>query len=647
MTYTGLFTQKSPPSLEEWRSMASVRDGRYGGSDLQDPEYPRFIMSTPLITSEFSTTSEFSSDARTVPELIAKQAAAFGGRRALRAGDESLTYAQLDKLSNQLARRLRSMGIGPGVPVGLCLERSLSFIVGALAILKAGACYVPLDPDYPAGRLDFMVQDSEISVLVTTSGLSKRFGAAGTRVPTVEIDHSTVARESLDSVPSLITSDDLAYIMYTSGSTGEPKGVQITHGALTNLVCWHHTAFNVTPADRATQLASLGFDAAVWEVWPYLTAGAEVHIVDETTRKDPESLRDWIVTNEISISFVPTPLAEQMIHLPWPAHTALRFMLTGGDTLHHVPPRGLPFAVINNYGPTEATVVATSGAVLPDHNPGLAPSIGRPISNTQIYILDEKMQSVPVGTIGEIHIGGIGLAKGYANRPGLTAAKFVPNPFSSEPDARLYKTGDLGRCLADGEIAFCGRIDAQIKLRGYRIEPGEIVGVLDRHPAIRTSTVRLCENPRGEKQLVAYVVLANSAQVTGRALREFLGIELPEYMIPSVFVGLEAMPVMANGKVDHNALPMPTSANILGEEPPVPRTEIERQLIHILTGLGIEKITLDDNFFMLGGHSLMGAQLVSKVREAFGVEISLMNLFENGTIAAMAAEIERLSSKAA
>jgi acyl carrier protein len=233
------------------------------------------------------------------------------------------------------------------------------------------------------------------------------------------------------------------------------------------------------------------------------------------------------------------------------------------------------------------------------------------------------------------------------NRPGLTAAKFVPNPFSSEPDARLYKTGDLGHCLPDGEIAFCGRIDSQIKLRGYRIEPGEIVGVLDRHPAIRASAVRLCENPRGEKQLVAYVALANGAQVTGRTLGEFLRIELPEYMIPSVFVGLEAMPVMPNGKVDHIALPVPTSANILGEESPVPRTEIERQLIHILTGLGIEKITLDDNFFMFGGHSLMGAQLVTKVREAFGVEITLMDLFENGTIAAMAVEIERLSSKTA
>lgn len=616
-------------------------------------------MSTSSITSEFPSNARdrqvptvASSPAqrqhRTVPELIAEQAAARAGELALSAGDESLTYAQLDKRSNQLARHLRSVGVGPDVPVGLCLERSLSFIVGALAILKAGGCYVPLDSDYPVSRLAFMLEDSGVSALVTTSGLSKRLGAARIRVPTVEIDNPTVTHESPDSVPSLITGDNLAYIMYTSGSTGQPKGVQITHRSLMNLVSWHQAAFDVTCADRASQLAAPGFDAAVWEVWPYLTAGASLHIAGETTRKDSESLRNWLVTNHISVSFVPTPLAEQMIHLEWPQHTALRFLLTGGDTLHRHPDQSLPFTVINNYGPTEATVVATSGPVQPDHNPGLAPTIGRPISNTQIYILDEKMQPVPVETIGEIHIGGIGVAKGYVNRPDLTAEKFVPNPFSSEPNARLYKTGDLARVLSDGEIAFCGRIDGQIKLRGYRIEPDEIANVLDRHQVIRGSAVGVCETPRGEKQLVAYVVLTNTEQATGRIFREFLRSKLPEYMIPSVFVRLEAMPVLLSGKLDRSALPAPTSANILREESRAPRTEVERQLIHILTTLlSIKEITLDDDFFMLGGHSLMGAQLLSKVRETFGVEITLMSLFENGTIAAMAAEIERLSSKTA
>jgi amino acid adenylation domain-containing protein len=585
---------------------------------------------------------------RTVAALFAEQAAGTPGGLALSAGDESLTYAQLDKRATQLGMRLRSFGVGPDVPVGLCLERSLSFIVGALAILKAGGCYVPLDPDFPTGRLAFMLDDAQVSVLVTTSGLGERLVAAGTRVTTIDIDSPTVIRESQGLVPGLNTGDNLAYIMYTSGSTGQPKGVQITHRALTNLVWWHQDAFDVTCADRASQLAAPGFDAAVWEVWPYLTAGASLHIAGETARKDPESLRDWLVTNHISISFVPTPLAEQMIHLPWPQHTALRFLLTGGDTLHRHPHHGLPFAVINNYGPTEATVLATSGPVLPGHNPELAPTIGRPIANTQIHILDENMQSVPLGTIGEIHIGGIGLAKGYANRPELTAEKFVPNPFSSEPDARLYKTGDLARYLPGGDLAFCGRIDGQIKLRGYRIEPDEIVGVLDRHSAIRTSTVRLHENPGSEQQLVAYIVLANAARVTSNALREFLRIELPEYMIPSVFVCLEAMPMTPNGKLDRSALPAPTPANVLRGDPQTPRNEVERQLIRILTGLlGIEEITLDDDFFMLGGHSLMGAQLLTKVREAFGVEITLMNLFENGTIAAMAAEIERLSTKGA
>jgi amino acid adenylation domain-containing protein len=616
-------------------------------------------MSASLISSEFpfearvrqmpqADNPRAHSQHRTVAELFAEQAAVTPGALALSAGEESLTYAQLDKRATKLAMHLRSYGVGPDVPVGLCLERSLSFIVAALAILKAGGCYVPLDPDFPTGRLAFMLDDAQVSVLVTTNSLGERFVVAGTRVPTIDINSPTVIRETQDLTLGLNTGDNLAYIMYTSGSTGQPKGVQITHRALMNLVCWHQAAFDVTCADCASQLAAPGFDAAVWEVWPHLTAGASLHIAGEATRKDPESLRDWLVTNHISISFVPTPLAEQMIHLQWPPHTALRFLLAGGDTLHRHPHQGLPFAVINNYGPTEATVVATSGPVLPDHKPALAPSIGRAIANTQIYILDGNMQSVPVGTIGEIHIGGIGLAKGYVNRPELTAEKFVPNPFSSESDARLYKTGDLARYLPGGEIAFCGRIDGQIKLRGYRIEPDEIVGVLNLHPAIRTSTVSLRENPVGEKQLVAYVMLANAARVTSHALREFLRIQLPEYMIPSVFVCLEAMPMTPNGKLDRNVLPAPTSANILRGESRAPRTEVERQLICILTDLlGIEEVTLDDDFFMLGGHSLMGAQLLTKVREAFGVEITLMNLFDNGTIAAMAAEIERLSGTTA
>lgn len=614
-------------------------------------------MSASFVSSEFPSEARVRMPAvadprvhwqqRTVPELIAEQAVARAGALALSAGDDSITYTQLDQRANQLARRLRSIGVGPDVPVGLYLERSLSFITGALAILKAGGCYVPLDPAYPRGRVAFILKDAQVSLLVTTNDLGERLVAGGTGVTTIDIDSSTV-RESPDLVPGSITGNNLAYIMYTSGSTGQPKGVEIAHRALMNLVCWHQATFDVTCADRASQLAAPGFDAAVWEIWPYLTAGASVHITGESTRKDPESLRDWLITNHVSISFVPTPLAEQMIHLQWPEHTALRFLLTGGDTLHRHPPQGLPFAIINNYGPTEATVVATSGPVLPDHNQGLAPTIGRPIANTQIYILDENMQSVPVGTTGEIHIGGIGLAKGYVNRPELTAEKFVPNPFSPEPDARLYKTGDLARYLPGGEIAFCGRLDGQIKLRGYRIEPDEIVGLLNQHSAIRTSVISLRENPGGEKQLVAYIMLANAARVTSHDLREFLRIQLPEYMIPSLFVCLEAMPLTPNGKLDRSALPAPTSANILRGESRAPRTEVERQLICILTDLlGVEEITLDDDFFMLGGHSLMGAQLVTKVREAFGVEITLMNLFENGTIAAMAAEIERLSGTAA
>jgi amino acid adenylation domain-containing protein len=581
--------------------------------------------------------------ARCIPKAVAAKATRWPEAIALTCGPQILTYDELDCQSNRLAHYLRSLGVGPGVLVGLCLPRSLDMVVGALGILKAGGAYVPMDPAYPPDRLAFMLQDAQAPVLITNPCLAERLPAAECTV--VGIRAPEIGRQP-DYTPRVeIVPDDLAYVIYTSGSTGQPKGVEIKHGGLANLVAWHRQAFSLTPGDRASHLAGLGFDAAVWELWPYLVTGSSVHLVDDTTRLSAELLRDWLLTRKITISFVPTPLAERMLTLEWPSQTPLRILLTGGDTLHHYPPAHLPFALVNNYGPTECTVVATSGNVAPEARPGSTqPSIGRAITNTRIYLLDERLEPVPAGTPGEIHIAGAGLARGYHNRPDLTAEKFVPDPFSSELGSRLYKTGDLGQLLPDGQINFLGRVDDQIKIRGYRIEPNEIVNVLNLCPDVRQSLVVAREDGPGDKRLVAYVVLEQHSTATQAVLSASLGNILPEYMLPAVFVRLDALPLTPHGKIDRAALPEPTAENTLKNESfQAQRSPVEERLASILTTLlSVEEIGADENFFQMGGHSLLGAQVIGRVRDSFGVELSLRSLFDHPTVREMSAEIERL-----
>ena len=577
-----------------------------------------------------------------IPKAVAAEATARPDAVALTAGSQVLTYYELDCQANRLAHHLRSLGVSTDVLVGLCLPRSLDMVVGALGILKAGGAYVPMDPAYPPDRLAFMLDDAQAPVLVTDPCLAQRLPAAQREV--VNIGAPQIAKGPHHPPHVEIMPDDLAYVIYTSGSTGRPKGVEITHGGLANLVSWHRQAFSLTSADRASHLAGLGFDAAVWELWPYLATGASVHLADEDCRNSAELLRDWLLARGVTISFVPTPLAEHLLALEWPRHTALRVLLTGGDTLHHYPSANLPFVLVNNYGPTECTVVATSGPVLPDGRPDGLPPIGRAIANAQIYLLDGRLQPVPAGTAGEIHVGGPSLARGYHNHPDLTEEKFIPNPFSQEPGSRLYKTGDLARLLPDGQIAFLGRIDDQIKIRGYRIEPNEIVSALDRHPNIRESLVVAREDASGDKQLVAYVVLHSDSGPAHTDLCNFVSHSLPEYMVPAAFVQLEAFPLTAHGKIDRAALPEPTTENRLKDESfEAPRSPVEERLAGILTILlGVPEIGIDDNFFQMGGHSLLGAQVIAQVRDGFGVELSLRSLFENPTVREMSAEIERL-----
>jgi amino acid adenylation domain-containing protein len=584
------------------------------------------------------------SEERCVPHRVAARALASPGALALKAGARSMTYGELDQTANQLAHHLISLGVGQDSIVGLCLERSLDSVVCALGILKAGAAYLPLDPAYPRERLAFLLNDAQPRVLITRSEIAAQLPVGAWQVLAVDRDRPQIDRCPTDSPDNNSRTEGLAYVIYTSGSTGEPKGVEITHGSLLNLVSWHQHAFEVTPADRASLLAGVGFDASVWEAWPYLTAGASLHLPNEDTRVSPDALLEWYVNEEITISFLPTVLAERVITLQWPDDTALRLLLTGADTLHRFPPANLPFKLINNYGPTECTVVATSGTVQPGVNRDTLPTIGRPIANTEIYILDENLEQVPDGKVGELHIAGAGVARGYLNRPDLTAEKFIRNPFDTDSRARLYKTGDLARYLPNGEIAYLGRSDDQIKIMGYRIEPNEIVALLNRHPAVQASVVVGREIACSEKHLAAYVVLGPESSVTADDLRSFLRIELPDYMVPAVFVQLESLPLTQNGKVDSKALPAPDAENTLWDEVfASPSTPLEERLALMLSSLlGLEQISINDNFFLLGGHSLLGTQLIGQIRGAFGVDLALRSLFDAPTIAELALEIERL-----
>jgi amino acid adenylation domain-containing protein len=558
-------------------------------------------------------------------------------------GSELLTYAELDRKANQLADYLKGIGVGKEQVVGLHLERSPASVIGALAVMKAGAAYLPLDPASPAERLRYMLTDAKVGVVLSRGVNAERLLKNTWTVLDWDFVETTLGRyRSTEPAATSLSGDSLAYVIYTSGSTGKPKGVEATHGGLRNLVDWHLRAFHVTATDRGSLQAVVGFDAAVWELWPYLAAGASVHIPEDSVRSNAEAMRDWLVKEKISVAFSPTALAEQMLLLQWPSGCALRLLLTGADTLHRRPPAGLPFTVVNNYGPTECTVVATSGAVSAQEDRRL-PSIGRPIDNTGIYILDEKMQLVKDGGAGEIYIGGAGVARGYRNNPELTAEKFVRIPLVAGPE-KLYRTGDRGRFLPNGEIEFSGRLDDQLKIRGYRVEPNEIINALNAFPGVQSSAVRLETDQAGVNRLLAYVVLIPDAEVDPTTLRQMLSQQLPDYMVPAALVRVDALPLTANGKVNLAALPAPTAANALSDDRFVaPRSPVEKRLAGILRPLlHVDRVSVKDNFFLLGGHSLLGTQLLTRISESFGVELSLFGLFDHPTLEEMSLEVEKL-----
>jgi amino acid adenylation domain-containing protein len=620
--------------------------------------------SRPQDLSLLNATYKEYSQHRCVQDLFAIQANVMPDAIALVARDQTLSYRELNCRANQLAHRLQTLGVQANTLVGICVERSPEMVVGLLGICKAGGAYLPLDPAYPPDRLCFMLKDARPLVVVTQQKFLTRLSLEGTHVICLDSDAMLLSEQNESNPACPAVSKDLAYVIYTSGSTGQPKGALITHRNLLNLVFWHQQAFSVIASDRATQLVSPAFDVASWELWPYLTIGASVHFVDQEAQVAPVLLRDWLVKHRITITCLSAALAESVIVLAWPSTTTLRFLLTGGETLHRYPPPTLPFELINSYGLTETTVVSTFGKVQPTESADVPPSIGRPISNTQIYILDEHLCPVPIGIPGELYIGGEGVGRGYLNRPELTAERFIynpshpcgrgqnltpmdsqiPTPESPQPDTLLYKTGDLAYLRSDGQIQFIGRIDQQIKIRGYRIEPNEIVAALNQLPAVETSVVIAREDMLGDKKLVAYIVLKPHVETTASILRAALAPSLPQHMLPVTFVCLPALPITLNGKVDRAALPMPEVANTLPERDSraTPSTLIEERVANIVAALlGMQQVGVDDNFFWLGGHSLLATQVITHLYAVFGVEISLRAFFDAPTVRLLSMEIER------
>ncbi len=566
-------------------------------------------------------------------ELIEEQVERSPATAAVVFEGSQFTYRELNIRANRLARYLRLLGVGPEVFVGLCLERSLELIIGILAVLKAGGVYVPFDPAYPKERLAFMFADAGVATLVTQHKFVAGLPAHSATVVCLDTDWNIIEGQSEENPESNISPENLAYLIYTSGSTGTPKGVMVPHRGLCNVSQEQIRQFEVKPGMRVLQFASLSFDASIFEIVMALSSGATLWMAPLDSLLPGSTLIRLLQDQAINIVTLP-PSA--LAALPIQNLPDLRTILVAGEAC---PPNlvenwSSSCRFFNLYGPTETTIWASMVECFPG---GGIPSIGRPIANTRIYILDRYMQPTPIGVPGELCIGGVGVARGYLNRPELTEEKFIPDPFCDQPGARIYRTGDLARYLADGNIELLGRIDHQVKVRGFRIELGEIEAILREHPALRDAVVLAREDVPGDKRLVGYVVAANPFPTTGE-LRSFLQRKLPDYMVPGVFVFLEALPLTPNQKVDRRALPAPDTARPeLASAFVAAESGVEKTLAKIWRAvLGVERVGIHDNFFDLGGHSLLLAKVHSQLQTALGHEVAMIDLFRYSTISALA-----------
>src|SRR5689334_703632 len=565
---------------------------------------------------------------------------------AVTMGETTWTYEELNQRANQLAHYLTRSGVKSNARVGVCLKRSLDLILGMLAILKAGAAYVPLDPQYPRERLSFMISDADASFVISDERLAGELPAEDLTIIYLDRDAKEIAQENTENPALIGSANSLAYVIYTSGSTGIPKGVAMAHQPIVNLLSWQNRNSQFPPGMKTLQFASPSFDVSIQEIFStWLTSGTLI-VIPEAERQDVTKWLKVVEESKIERLFLPPVVLQQMAEaleektvLP-----GLRQIITAGEQLQiteavvHLFERLNDCSLHNHYGPSESHV-ATEYVLRGNPNdwPALPP-IGTPIANTQIYLLDEHMQPVFIGVPGELYIGGVALAQGYLARPELTAERFLPNPFSKKPGERIYRTGDLARYRADGAIEYLGRIDQQVKLRGFRVELGDVEAVLLRHPAVKEAVAMISAESPGDQRLIVYIVPVNGTLPSTPQLQRFLKQTLPEYMIPSSFIPLDSIPLTSNGKVDRRRLPA------LDKKRPelehgfiAPRSAIEEQLAEIWASvLKLERVGIFDNFFELGGHSLLATQVISRVRHTLQVEIPLRDLFESPTISEMA-----------
>jgi len=606
---------------------------------------------------EWNDTRREQTDSGHVHELFERQAERTPEAAAVIFGDEQLSYAELNARANQLARHLRESGVGPESLVGILMERSAEMVVAILAVLKAGGAYLPLDPEYPQERLSFMLADSGAQVLLTQEHLTALLPAESLneQLQVVALDDAEVLRqqgtENLGA--SGVTGENLAYVIYTSGSTGRPKGVMISHSGLSNYLDWAVEYYRVADGQGAPVSSPLAFDLTVTSLLTPLVAGRSVHLLAEG--QGIEALAGTLrLHNDYSLVKLTPAHLEALGHLLHRSEAAgqTRALVVGGEALHwetiqfwqeHAPQT----RIINEYGPTETVVgccvYEVSGPDEATAEQSQTVPIGRPIANTQLYILDERQRLVPQGVAGELYIAGAGLARGYMKRADLTAERFVPHPFSAEPGARLYRTGDVTRHLRDGRIEYLGRTDEQVKIRGYRIELGEIEAVLGAHPGVREAVVVARADAGGgrDRQLVAYLVARQGQAPTNGELRAYMSGQTPDYMIPSAFVTLDALPLTPNGKVDRRALPAPSEARPAMREAYVaPRDAVEEVVAGIWAEvLGLEAVGVNDDFFELGGHSLLVMQAISRIRDTFQLELPPSIIFDINTVAQLSEAI--------